>query len=242
MEFVGACYDPAVNRTEYADLVSQRLFLTSPPRDGFSVQAMLLAGIALHGNNEKERALDTVRRAATLALEIGMNLPSFATANGNGDVVLEESWRRTFWEVFIVERVLAAEIHNPESILITLTPVEVPLPCEEAEYLSGTVYRRRTLEDYDNRAFLGENIVFSSYAYRIDAARILANALPLAYTPYPDDAYIQKIDYELAQWCLYLPSEKRKVISSDGVCDEVLFHAHALTFWYGLELFLDRFC
>ena len=241
VEYVGACYDPTIGRAEHVDNITQRLFISAPPRDGFTVQAMLLSAIALHANNEKERALDILRRAVTLAMDIGMHLPAFATSNGNGDVVQEESWRRTFWELFIVERILATENHSPESIVITHTPVEVPLPCEESEYLGGTVYRHRTLDDYDNRAFLGENIIFPSYAYRIDASRILANALPLAYSPFPDDTYIQKVDYDLAQWCLYLPNEKRKVVSNDDICDEVLFHAHALAFWYVLNSVLNSF-
>ncbi|KKY21339.1 putative c6 zinc finger domain containing protein [Phaeomoniella chlamydospora] len=230
VEYLGACHDPMARKTDYLEMVNRRLFVTPPPQNPYTVQALLLFAIDAHANHEKDRALDMVRRGIRLALDLGMHSSVFATTHGFGDVVIEECWRRTFWELYIIERVLAADSRASESILITRTPIAVPLPCEESEYLTGNIYKHQTFEDFENRAFLGDDITFSSYAYRIDAARILASTLRLAANPPPDETTIEKIDHELGQWCLYLPDTKRTLVSKDGIYDEVLFHAHALTF------------
>ena len=213
------------------ELVNQQLFASSPPANGYTVQALLLIGIALHASNEKEQAIDVIERAVTIGLELGMQDADFANSHGNGNATVEESWRRTFWELYIVERVVAAENHSPESILITTTALTVPLPCEENEYTAGRVSKTRTLEDYDNRAFLGDDIVCSSAAYRIDAARILGDVLVKSANPPTDEPYVEKLDHDLGQWYLYLPDEKRTIVAKDWIYDEVLFHAHALSFW-----------
>jgi|SRR6266498_3840892 len=70
-----------------------------------------------------------------IALDIGMHLREFAILHGNGDQVLEECWRRTWWQIYINDMYVASSSHfltwKTSSVVTT-----VELPCEEHEYES----------------------------------------------------------------------------------------------------------
>ena len=94
-----------------------------------------------------ERARLTLDRAIYMALEIRMNSRTFA--NMERDPVLAESWRRTYWSLYITDAMFAGTRRAPSfmsvvefhlhSFLLTqnrLHTIEanVELPCEESEY------------------------------------------------------------------------------------------------------------
>jgi hypothetical protein len=106
------------------------------PCNAYTVQAMLLLAIGMHANNALEESIKFLHLAINLALELDMHRKDFATDNGEGAPILEESWRRTWWELYTLDGILAGvcpahdfDLYNIES--------DVPLPCEESEYNSG---------------------------------------------------------------------------------------------------------
>ena len=109
---------------------------SEPPRTGFTVQALLLFALASHANGNPEGGLRIMATAIDLALELGMNRREFAINNGEGDAVMEESWRRTWWELFVVDGMFAA-VTQKTSFRLNSVHSDVPLPCEEAEYQFG---------------------------------------------------------------------------------------------------------
>lgn len=68
--------------------------------------ALLLAAIATHCEDETERGRIILDRAIFLALELGMNSRTFA--NMEIDPVLAESWRRTFWGLYVTDGTFAS--------------------------------------------------------------------------------------------------------------------------------------
>ena len=106
------------------------------PKDGFKVQAMLILAIGLDGYTYQEKALQLLVEAQDIALELGMNRREFAMLNGNGLNVLEESWRRTWWELFVVDGMIAG-VHQKSSFRLNEIAAEVGLPCEEEHYVNG---------------------------------------------------------------------------------------------------------
>lgn len=112
----------------------------SNPRDGYKVQSMLLLAIADHADGFEDRAYQTIRDAVSLALELGMNHPSFARKNSGGSSVLEESWRRTYWELYIVTGLFAALRPQQNVVFLLDTPCsDLPLPCDETIYNAAEV-------------------------------------------------------------------------------------------------------
>lgn len=81
------------------------------------------------------------------------------------------------------------------------------------------------MRDYDDRGLNEES--FSSYAYLIDATRILGTTLAAGDTanesPY---SLVKNAEANLMSWHLYLPQRKRDPARRDGTIDEVLFKAH----------------
>lgn len=100
------------------------------------MQALLLFAIAEHNQDLKREAQQSLTRATALAMELGMNRRDFARQHGEGDPVLEESWRRTYYLLALTDQHCAVLISYPDFSLRDV-PNEVELPCEEEEYEEG---------------------------------------------------------------------------------------------------------
>ena len=100
------------------------------PKDGYLVQTLLVLILALDGSAQQETARGLLARCETVALDIGLNTHNFAVANGRGDPVIEESWRRTWWELFMVDGMIAG-VHRMTTFALFDVPSHVALPCEE---------------------------------------------------------------------------------------------------------------
>jgi hypothetical protein len=182
-------------------------------------------------------------RAINIALEIGMHLQSFAVANGNGDAVLEESWRRTYWGMFVVEATIEA-IRRTYNFKLWHIHADVDLPCEELEYRNevGTMYlffectlltqpktipRSHTLAEYHERDLAEDEISYSSFTYLIDIANILGSLMARSVTSDEiTDSIIDDADGSLVNWRFHLPEDKKDILRDNGEIDEPLFQAH----------------
>jgi hypothetical protein len=97
---------------------------------------MLLLAIGMHANNDLKASMKFLRTASNLALELGMHRKKFATDHGEGVPILEESWRRTWWELYALDGMLAGVCPVHEFDLYNIES-DVSLPCEESEYYTG---------------------------------------------------------------------------------------------------------
>lgn len=109
------------------------------PRDAFLVQAMMLLVIGLDGAGQYNKGKELLNDAKELAIEIGLHTRPFAVLHGQGIPVLEESWRRTWWELFILDGMFAG-IHRVTDFTLFDLPADVALPCEEWQYTSGVSF------------------------------------------------------------------------------------------------------
>jgi hypothetical protein len=135
MRYVGSYFvksAPIAAIEEEVRLALSRNFV----KDGFTVQALLLFAIAMDGSNAQPAALELLIQAQDLALELGMNRREYASIHGEGSPVLEESWRRTWWELYIIDGMIAG-VHQASTFRLNTVPANVYLPCEEQEYTSG---------------------------------------------------------------------------------------------------------
>ncbi|KAL8382392.1 hypothetical protein RB595_006263 [Gaeumannomyces hyphopodioides] len=195
----------------------------------FLVQCRLLLSIALYWTTDPAEARALLNSAVGLAVDLGMNKAEFATACAADDPVLAESWRRTWWQLMILDACIAA---TDRVLVFWVCTIEntVGLPCEEDEYESMIIPPTKTIEDMDSRELDADSPVFSSFAYLIDAYRSAADAL--AAIPSPTDPsgsarVLHEIDAVLDAWLLLLPESKRDALaaSGDAVVDELMFQA-----------------
>lgn len=244
MRFIGSLYvDPKLS-SKLAEEARTSLYAPECPQDVSRVQGLLLLCIGIDGLTMQEQALETLQHTITLAMQLGMHTRDFATAHGHGSALHEESCRRTWWEIYLVDGLIAGT-HQKSMFPTKDLACEVGLPCEESEYLSGVrrpvqeafaktnhcqaIPQCHYMADFDDEIFDERNIVYSSFTYRIAAIRNLGRFLSAKQEMLPAASIIDKIDTHLVNWILHLPPAKHQIVASDGRCDEMLFQAHMIT-------------
>ncbi|KAK5994030.1 C6 finger domain transcription factor iacK-like protein [Cladobotryum mycophilum] len=196
--------------------------------NGFSVQALMLFALALEWSGDGQRAAGVLERAKTMALAIGLNNKSFALEYGREDHALQETWRRTWWELYVLDSLFAGIRHLPT---FTLWSVETDahLPNEDECHTGGSFQCPRTLGEYDDRGFEENTRPFSTFAYLIDAARILGTTLAAGdIAGGSPSSLVKNAEANIMSWHLHLPREKRDPVRADGTVDEVLLRAHMM--------------
>lgn len=137
MRWVGSLYiDAGPSRQSFFEEAYRLAYEPGRPKDGFLVQAMLVLIIGLDGSCQQEKARELLADVERIAVQIGLNTRPFASLNSRGMPVLEESWRRTWWDLYVVDGMIAG-VHRTTNFLLYDVPVDVALPCEEYQFLSG---------------------------------------------------------------------------------------------------------
>ncbi|KAH7153564.1 hypothetical protein EDB81DRAFT_882498 [Dactylonectria macrodidyma] len=222
VRWIGSSFvEPPAVRAKLLDEASHLVYKPNIPKDGFTVQAMLLLIIGLDGNRERDKVHILLTDIQDLAVHIGLNKRWYASANGRNMPVLEESWRRTWWDLYIVDAFIAG-VHRSTNFNMYTIPADVALPCEESEFLSGYIPQPLNLEDMDN---LGDIGGFSSFAYRIQCSRYLGKLIQNPPIFGFKDKNVAKIESLLANWRFNLPASKSRLLYKDGKLDEMLFQA-----------------
>ncbi|KAH8700137.1 C6 transcription factor [Talaromyces proteolyticus] len=224
IKFIGTHFTTAASPETYRPNVVVDVTDAEPGVE--KVQALLLLTIVLHSRNERQEAGALLAQAMDLAYELGIHLRSFAETMAEGDPIREESFRRTWWELFVIEGMLTA-LGARATFTASTVPLEVPLPCEERIYQDGLYPPASppTIAQFDDRVFADEDFDFSSYSYRIEAVRILGRVVSLSETPNGHQEMVESVDARIASWFHHLPESKSELMLADGTVDEMMFQA-----------------
>jgi hypothetical protein len=139
IDYIGSCYDQSMHRRHFQATAEFELLKQDVARDVYSVQALLLFAIGLLSSDELEKGELALKLAINLALELGMNRQGFLWHDGQGCPVHEESWRRTWWELYIVDGHFASR-HPTKTFRLLTVPADTLLPCEDSEYFSSVKF------------------------------------------------------------------------------------------------------
>ncbi|KAG9233266.1 hypothetical protein BJ875DRAFT_426183 [Amylocarpus encephaloides] len=227
LKHIGGLYTPGASTDGLRQFAHEKLS-GDIPRNGFSIQALLLFSLAIHCSDEYKAAEAYLDRAIDIALEINLQSESFAWLYAECDPIIAESWRRTWWTLYCIDAVFAAISHHPNHRLQTIL-TNVALPCEDSVYSSGKIPEPYTIDDYDNREFAEDEITFSSFTYLIDSCRILSTQLSINIAERsPGERSLEAADAKWVNWTLYLPKCKQNLMAKDGNADETMFLAHII--------------
>ncbi|CAG8030302.1 unnamed protein product [Penicillium salamii] len=196
--------------------------------DPIIVQCRLLYSMALFWYEEKVDAKSQMDMANKLAIELQMFHCEFAVTQGADDLVLRESWRRTWWMLYIIEAYYAGTLGTMNFQVINIDAT-VELPCDEADYESGNIPASKTLHEFDCREFDPRDIHFSSFGYLIGAVQCAASAIsatPTVVTAEDSTYIMQAADASLDGWLRLLPPDRKQVMNAAGEVDELMFQAH----------------
>jgi hypothetical protein len=128
--------------TAFLAVQSGRMKSGSP--NAYHIQALVLYSIAVYWCNEPERGRELLNQAIESAFSVGMHEKDFACQHGFGDPVLEESWRRTWWQIHVTDVHISGSTHTYTG-LSTKFIATAELPCEEREYESGVSTNHRSV-------------------------------------------------------------------------------------------------
>lgn len=138
MRFIGSLYSHSVSsdvlKADATNIVFEQS--THSPNSPILAQCYLLQSISLHWCDELGRARETMDAAIRVALQLSMNKAAFAADHGEGDPVIQESWRRTWWQIYIIDGHYAA-IRHAMTFPTNEVDITTELPCDEDEYESG---------------------------------------------------------------------------------------------------------
>ncbi|OTB04997.1 hypothetical protein M426DRAFT_57731 [Hypoxylon sp. CI-4A] len=228
MRWVGSLYiDAGPSRATFFEEAMRLTHARDVVKDGYLVQAMVILLIGLDGSCQQEKAREILSDVERIAIEIGLYQRAYATIHGGGNPRLEESWRRTWWDLFVVDGMVAG-VHRQTNFLLFDIVADVGLPCEEHEYTSGNIPRPMFLEDFDDQLFSGEEREFSSFAYRVASIRNLGRMMRLPNNGLPNEENVNKIESLLSNWRMHLPESKRDSLNKDCQLDEMMFQAHMI--------------
>ena len=139
MNYVGSQYSTSARQNpSHLKRLQDSLFSKDSASDGWTVMALLILGIVQRAQDNNDLAAVTLAHAAAIANDLGMNRSEYASAMGGGCPILEEMWRRVWWELYVNDILLAAMRHDTFSRMYS-AEADVGLPWEESQYKACTV-------------------------------------------------------------------------------------------------------
>jgi hypothetical protein len=206
-------------------------------------QALLLLSIVLHAHVLPEAAQECLGQAIKCGQQLGLDHGNAFVAERAQDPLHAESLRRTWWELFVIDTLLAA-VQTDGVLQITSQELSnVPLPCEEGDYHCGgghhdvSLITARDLEQ-SRHLFFSEERGISSLGYRIEAAILFRKSLLLATTHETTDA----LDAAIASWFHRLPNNKSAILNCNGELDQMMFQAVMMMHCASIYLHFPRSC
>lgn len=240
VKFIGSQYAHNVSSDKIRSMAADTLGANSKEKSPEMVQASLLYSISLHARYEPMEAMAAISNAADVAIGLGMYQSEFSVSHCRGDLVYEESLRRTWWELYITDGYFAS-LHRQTNFKSNSVTTTTLLPCEDRDYERCAIPSRSfSLQNYDGRLFADEEWQFSSASYRIDAVRILARVIAVSSANEVHADSIQSIDNAMASWKFYLPNDKAGIVLRSGEVDPMMFQAFMLIYIGNIFLHFPR--
>lgn len=142
MRFIGSVYSKKVASEPLEEsvraIIAERSSAGALDASPFEVQAITLYSIAAFWFRDDAAAKAAMATASGKAIALGMNMRGFAEANAGGNPIVAESWRRTWYTLYLVDAHIASSTHDQNfGTSQRIVPATVDLPCEDSEYESG---------------------------------------------------------------------------------------------------------
>jgi hypothetical protein len=240
VQLIGSYFSPVASR----DLLSQAAARELQHGDQATpemVQARVLYAIAVVGQDQLLEGQSVLDLAIETALKLGMHRRDFAEAYGGTLTVLQESMRRTWYEIYAVDGYMAA-LQRQSTFRTNTVEADVLLPCEDSTYEVGMCFVPAAVEDFHRSAFAEEEVVFSSYCDRNEAVRLLGRVLMITGTQGIAKDLVQAVDNALAAFVHHLPHYKSEaeIMNTYGELDMLMFQTHTIIQYSTILLHLPR--
>ncbi|KFA72072.1 hypothetical protein S40288_02278 [Stachybotrys chartarum IBT 40288] len=200
--------------------------------DVFKVQSLILVTLASYARFERGQGNKALNAAIGVACQIGLNSENFAR---DDEPLFRESWRRTWWELYSIAGLISL-IGGTNSRLSQ--PVDMTLPYDCDAYEACQTPHMGNVWEMQERFRAESNRKWSSFAFRVEAMRILCMVLDANN----DTSSSTKLAAEAAvsSWLLSVPEEKRDGLNANNDVDEVMSCALMIIHLAGICLHLPQ--
>ncbi|KAH8709893.1 hypothetical protein HC256_009800 [Beauveria bassiana] len=241
MHWVGSKYiAPEMDQQPLLDIARLSVDEAQTKRaNGFTVQALTVLLVALDGTGYPQQAVELLTRTKQMALSLGMNYSQFITESKTRSGVLDESWRRTWWELYVLDGMFAGA-HRATTFSLFDVPTDVGLPCEEDDYETDQIPEPCSLQDLSDRDLSIKRCDFSSFSYRVLSVQNLGKVMQNHEAAEVDATVHAQLEVLLSSWRHNLPASKRDSLRRDGRPDEMMFQAHMLNHTTSILLHQSR--
>jgi hypothetical protein len=214
---------------------AQLVFSTDIPNDGFKVQALLLFTLVSYARFERDWGTKALNEAIDLALRIGLDSNTFGSEQG---CIFQESWRRTWWELYTIAGLISLvsginfRVRLPDNMLL-------PGHCDD--YNAGRASDSKDLQEMRERFSAEGDFRWSSFAYKVEALRILSSVLGNGNnTRSLTASQVDAAGASISGFLLSLPEDRRHPLKEDGELDEVVSCALMIIHLAGICLHFPR--
>jgi len=227
MQVVGNQFIVAQDRHRL-DLIPLDIFPDVSTVDFYSVQTLLVLALAFYGRENIPASLLAVQKASSMVNELRMHEASAISAMAGGNLVLEESLVRTWWELANLVALLSTFASSTALCTAKLRRGNLALPQEDDGYgAASTSTVKRTQSQFNDRTLFNDTHEYSSLAYKIEASRLLMAVQESGSSSMSMDRQRVLMNC-LANFQLSMPVKKRESIQPDGHVDETLVQAKTI--------------
>lgn len=194
------------------------------------IQALILCALVISSASKQSSLADNyITNAAQLACASNLHCLEINVTHEDAWSIEQESLRRTWWELYVVDAVLALLRHRPPSFPTASLSSQPFMPCSESHYETGKLNSDNLSHtDFENRVLMQTPPEFSSYSYRIHAAVIIRRVCPLLMGGDLDPDELDAADQAIAAWNLDSPKASFASCDTSGDVDHMLLQAHLL--------------
>lgn len=187
----------------------------------FDVQAFLLFALTSFARFERQDGARALLEAQTIAARINMSSNDFDRCSS---AVMRESWRRTSWELYTVSSLISL-VAGVDLRLRPNEDLELPGHCEMYNAGSASSAPATNMVSMRNRFSSESAYDWSSFAYKVEATRVLNGVLQYLFMNEEGsslESQIRASEALISSYLLALPDSKRSPMLHDGTVDEVM--------------------
>lgn len=187
---------------------------TSTPEDAFRVQSLIIITLTSYARFERDNGNRALTAAIAMASKINLDSDSFG--RGHEDL-FRESWRRTWWELYTITGLIS--LIGGTNVRLT-QPLAMTLPYSCEIYKACQTAQAGTTEQIQERFYSVPTLQWSSFAYRVEAMRIMSTVLD----GFSDSTALDfdSMSASISSYLLSLPATKSEGLNADGDVDEVM--------------------
>ncbi|KAJ5110080.1 hypothetical protein N7532_002725 [Penicillium argentinense] len=182
-------------------------------------QAYLLLSILFHGRRVPEHAKECIGLAIQCSFRLGLHCRELSDTVEMQNPSRSESMRRTLWEIFIVDTILAA-LQVGGALQFKMEIPDVSLPSEDECFLDGhSGLSSISANDLPRRVLLDDDRI-SSLAYRVEATLILRQCF-IACESHAPEGTLEVLDSTISAWFHRWPSANSTILQPNGKVNQI---------------------